>query len=363
MPNGPEDLTPGLLTDILRGCGGRGPRVETVTIVETKGFDDQGVSTSARITAEVSYAGPAEGLPTRLLIKLAKPDARLSGRLYGLYANEVRFYTHFRDEIPVAAPQALGCAFDEVTNRYVIVLEDLTARRVRFPSQLDDVGIDYVTRLLSGLAKMHAAYWQSPVATTQLGRALPHTDGPIADVIDGVVRQGTHLELERHKFKREIVASLGTDEEELFVGVRRVQRHQARLPQTLVHGDCHLGNTYQLPSGEVGFYDWQLFGRAHCMHDVTYAIITSLSIEERRLHERKLLDHYLDRLATSAGRAVCTHDELWTQYRLCAQWCLAIGWLSAPTRGYGWEHLVVALLRTSAACADLGTVAAVGALR
>jgi aminoglycoside phosphotransferase (APT) family kinase protein len=38
----------------------------------------------------------------------------------------------------------------------------------------------------------------------------------------------------------------------------RLRYRAGRGPQTLLHGDPHPGDTYGLPDGTTGFYDWQL---------------------------------------------------------------------------------------------------------
>lgn len=39
-------------------------------------------------------------------------------------------------------------------------------------------------------------------------------------------------------------------------------------PPTVLHGDAHVGNTYRLPEGRLGFYDWQFVRTGAWSHDV-----------------------------------------------------------------------------------------------
>ena len=41
-------------------------------------------------------------------------------------------------------------------------------------------------------------------------------------------------------------------------------------PQTYLHGDPHIGNTYVLPDDEIGFLDWQVVRRGNWSVDVGY---------------------------------------------------------------------------------------------
>ena len=81
-------------------------------------------------------------------------------------------------------------------------------------------------------------------------------------------------------------------------------------PQTLLHGDTHIGNTYTMPDGAVGFLDWQLVRRGNWSHDVGYFITSALTEVDRRGHERELLAYYLDALGIPMAP-----DDAWRTYQ------------------------------------------------
>ena len=141
-----------------------------------------------------------------------------------------------------------------------------------------------------------------------------------------------------------------------------MQHHQAGLARTICHGDTHVGNTYVLPDGTPGLVDWQLAAQGHGMHDVTYLIVTALSVAQRRAHERELIAHYLDRLATAGVHAPPTFDEAWLEHRRAAVWGLYIGWLTTPIANYGWDITVCNHIRLVTAYRDLDTAAAIADL-
>jgi len=104
------------------------------------------------------------------------------------------------------------------------------------------------------------------------------------------------------------------------------------LPFTLVHGDCHMGNTYAKDLGSAdsgaGLYDWQNIHKMNGLRDVAYYTIQALSPESRRTHERALLETYLDALAENgAGTAAPSYTEAFDTYRMLA----FDGWLAAYT--------------------------------
>jgi hypothetical protein len=235
------------------------------------------------------------------------------------------------------------------------VLEDLLARGARFPNVIQRTGPDDVRALLDTVAALHAGFWNSPRFARDLGWVQTHLAGGVAEMMNGLAPRYIQHEIDTENFKREMVQRLRTTGAELLAGVQAVQRHQAGLPQTLLHGDTHLGNTYFLPDGRGGLLDWQLMVRGHAMHDVHYLVTTGLSIADRRAHERDLLRYYLDALARHGLATVPAFEDAWREYRRALVWGVYIGWLTTPVVNYGWEINVINHLRLTTAYEDLET--------
>ena len=102
----------------------------------------------------------------------------------------------------------------------------------------------------------------------------------VAHLLNDAAAPYIQHEIDTQSFKTELVGKIGWTGSELQAGTKALHRHQMSLDQCLVHGDTHLGNTYFLPDGQCGLLDWQLMGRGHPMHDVSYIIATALSIAE-----------------------------------------------------------------------------------
>jgi hypothetical protein len=352
LPTKPDELTPAALTELI-GQLHPGAAVTSVDILDTRGYGEANVSTSARATLRVRYgAGTPVGLPTRLLAKMSLGADSWCGQLHALYRNEVDFYTRLRPEMDIETARALGGRFDAATNQYVLVLEDLGVHGARFPSIMDDFSVDNVRSILDTLAKLHARYWQSPRFGTDLAWVETHTAGDIETLMDGLIRAGILSEIAKEKYKREFIGRMGTSEEELHAGVAALKRHQSTLPQTLLHGDTHIGNVYVLPDGRGGLYDWQISVRGYCLHDVCYHITTALAIDRRHQHERELLAFYRDRLAAHGVAQPPDLETLWLEYRRAAIWGVYIGWLTTPIVNYGWEVNIMAHLRVTTAYED-----------
>ena len=359
-PTSTDGITPAYLNALLAEVS-PGAAVEAIEIVDAKTYGEQMVSTAGRVAIEVRYAaGSRTDLPTRLVIKLTRAVDKI---MAPFYANEVAFYRGIRPELTLEAPRCFGGDFDVGTTYFGLILDDLTERGATFPNTTMRTTPDDARALLATLATLHASFWQSPRFAGDLAWVETHIHGGVADMMNEVAPFHIAHEVETENFKRELVQKLRTNAPELLAGVQAVQRHQSRLPQTLLHGDTHLGNTYRLPDGTAGLLDWQLMVRGHHMHDVNYFITTALSIEDRRNHERDLLAFYLDRLGSAGVSDVPSFEDSWTEFRRTLVWGVYIGWLTTPVVNYGWEINVMNHLRLTTAYEDHETARLVDEVR
>lgn len=126
-------------------------------------------------------------------------------------------------------------------------------------------------------------------------------------------------------------------------------------PQTLLHGDAHVGNTYGLADGSIGFYDWQLVRTGSWAHDVGYFIGSSLTVEDRRDAEEDLLLAYRAALQ-AAGVPAPEWPDMWLAYRRTPAYGYGI-WLQTWTFG-GYQDDAISeacMARFAAAYDDLDT--------
>lgn len=346
-----EGWSPALLTELLR-VQRPGTQVDKVTVVESNYYGQGMVSTAGRITLDLDYAVPSD-LPRRVVVKIAQTVLAAQP----LYDNEVAFYQRLRPELTIEAPLVFAGAFDAASGTLALIMEDLRVRGVCFPNVTVPVELHSIRDLLDTLARLHARFWQSPRLSGDLSWVQTHVHGPLHDMFHkpDMVPAAIANQVQSEQFKREMVQRLGLTVDQLYRGFVAVQTHQSRLPQTILHGDTHIGNTYLLPDGRGGLLDWQLFVRGYCMHDVGYLIATGLAIEDRRRHEHDLLDHYRDRLQAHGVADAPSRDEIWTEYRRAAVWNVYIGWLTTPVVNYGWDICVMAHLRVMTAFEDLET--------
>lgn len=140
-----------------------------------------------------------------------------------------------------------------------------------------------------------------------------------------------------------------------------VNQHDADLyrrwdqgPLTLIHGDTHLGNTFETTDGRAGLLDWQLVHRAPSMREVAYTLVWSVPTELRREHESHLISRYLEGLAASGVAKPPTYQEAWADYRFFAfdAWdsiAFGVAWPGMQSE----ETVTEGFRRANAAVADL----------
>jgi len=128
-------------------------------------------------------------------------------------------------------------------------------------------------------------------------------------------------------------------------------------PVALAHGDAHIGNTYLDARHQPAFLDWQAVCRAPVFYDVAYFVTGSLSVEDRRAHERELIRHYTDALASSGGPCLDL-DEAWLDYRRYA--LHGFLWAVTPPVMQPLERVRAMSDRHTAAIGDLESLEALG---
>jgi len=361
LPTDADDLTVADLNAVLAATA---PGVSLVdfAVTESHLWGSGAASSAGRLVIEPQYTpGGAADLPRRLVVKVAKTDPQSDDpkQVRGtgaLYRNEVDVYTRLRPADFLEAPRIFGAVYDPDTSTFLLVMEDLRDRGATFGAATLPVEVESIRSLIGQLSTLHARYWMGS------GLAHPdwmeaHTRGDLHRIFNTPEAAPRFIaeQVANVQFKREMVQRLGTTVEGLHAGFQRVQRHQAALPQTICHGDTHIGNTYILPDGGGGLLDWQLTCTGYAMHDISYLIATGLSVADRRRYERDLLAEYREQLASKGVKDAPKLDELWLEYGRALVWGVYIGWLTTPVVNYGWEINVINHLRLMTAYEDLET--------
>lgn len=355
MPNRPPpssipadwgDVTPAWMTAALAdGCPGA-----EVAAVELVHRDD---GTNRRARFRLTYAA---GTGPEVVFVKAEGEHRLVHQRNGNLFNEADLLA--ADVLlPVDHPLPYCVLVDRPGLDHLIVMEDVTRRGADPRDGTRPMTVDQVACGLRGLARLHSRYWGF-TAQTHPALAWVQTWEVTEGFASGLARRvPTGLERGAHGLPRAVRALDGDRIVDLW---SRYVDTLDREPVTLLHGDAHIGNTYVLPDGDVGFLDWQVVRRGRWSQDVGYFLVGSLVVDDRRRHERDLLSVYLDALEVPAGQRP-TPEDAWLEHRGSAAYGLAI-WLSTlGTDGYQRRDVSQVLAeRYAAAFVDLDAAGALG---
>jgi hypothetical protein len=352
FPTRAEELTSELLTAVLAEWH-PGVVVEGLRVVDTAHCNSGSASTAGRAILGLEYApGTDLGLPSQVVLKtvLVRPGAPAA-----LYENEVRFYRQLRPELEIETPQVYASVFDQASGTFGVVMEDLSLRSARFPNATESMSHEEITCVLGHLATLHARFWTSPRFSQDLGWLWTPCSGGFHDVLKSSGCEFIQHLIARSEYKQELLARLGRSFDETWAYLWKAQAILDSHPVTVLHGDCHFGNTYLLPGGRVGLLDWQLMNRGRWSHDVTYILMTALDTAYRREHDRALLAYYLQELRARGVQDAPEIEDAWLLYRQTAIWGFLIGWMICPVENYGEEVLRANLERLVSALEDLET--------
>lgn len=312
---------------------------------------DDGTNRRARLG--VRYA-QGEG-PATLFAKAHAAAHREAHLRNGNLWNEARLFASAL-ELPIEHPRVYAAMVDTEALDFLLLMEDLALRDADPRDATRPMTPEQVARGLRGLARLHSRYMNvAPDAFEGL-----QTWRADAGWQPGLLR---HVPIGLTRTAAVLPARVAALDAQAVVGQwTRYVSLLPRAPLTLLHGDAHIGNTYVLPDGEVGFLDWQVVRRGRWSQDVGYFLIGALTPDDRRRHEAELLELYRTALDVPEAQRPAREDA-WLEYCATPAYGLAI-WLStAGTDGYQRLEVSTALVeRYAQAYADLDTPKALDAL-
>jgi Ecdysteroid kinase-like family len=270
-----------------------------VKVVETL------VTQATKVRLVLDVAGGGDDVPTDICIKGILTPTQVAGTASVV---ETRFYRDCAAHQPVRVPGCIYAALNVAGDNGVIVMRDVIAAGGSFLSALVPFTPEETRQTLDQLALLHAAGWHDRALFDQpwvtrfldqigaapimpLDRLQALLDGPKATRLLPAIKDAARLQR----------------------GVTALAAQIRERPACLVHGDAHAGNIYRSAEG-FGLVDWQVLQKGEWAQDVAYHLAAVLSPDDRRAHERALLDHYRDRLAALGGPRL-DPDEAWLRYR------------------------------------------------
>jgi Ser/Thr protein kinase RdoA (MazF antagonist) len=359
VPPTPEHLTNEWLTLAL--CGGvPGAKV----LHHELGPRSDGTSSRRTLWVEFDETGREAGLTEWLFTKSGPTFmTRLVSAAVGLGAIESAFYAQLRPELPIEAPTTQYSAYDPVTNRQLLIIDDVSRTRgAHFGNILTrQLEREQADQLIDTLAALHALCWNAPLRE-RFGHWLPDSYEWMARlnitinapkrILVGFQRARAVIPPRLYRRSREVPAALM---QSLKINVTG--------PQTLLHGDVHPGNWYITGDDRMGLYDWQCVVRGGWARDIAYALSTHLTVENRRAWEHDLVARYRDRLA-QAGCRLTDAEEAFLAYRqqmfhAMFMWLVTIGRYSLQPEMQPKDVTLESVRRTCQAAEDLDSLEAV----
>ncbi|MFN7056022.1 phosphotransferase [Hyphomonas sp.] len=303
----PLELTPGWFNELFAEMGVDA----TVRSLTAKSIGTGQIGENVRFVFDYERAGA--GAPETLVGKFpsASEASLTTAKLLGHYMREVFFYRTFPKVAGRITPDALYTDYDEATNRFALIMEDMAPAEQG--DQLKGCGPEEAKVALSAAAVLHAAHWNDAALDSYdwlQGTAAAPPPALAPEMVAGLWGG----------FKERYAAHLTPDLIE--VG----DAYAASLPKwgaaydgpfALTHNDFRLDNMLFAPPGAkkpVAIVDWQTPGKGAPANDVAYFIGAALTREERPKHEEALLRHYHGALAAE-GITDYSFEDLRTHYR------------------------------------------------
>ena len=283
--------------------------------------DVQVASSRATILSRIirlclTYDNAATNAPSSIILKTGLPD-RLD-KTWNAGRQEVAFYENVGRVTPAGlVPVCYEAAWDEATNAWHLLLEDLTQTHTtptRWPLPPSTLQCE---RIVKAWARFHAAWWDAP----RLGRSV----GTWADEREDAASLQRFLAERYQGFADRLGDRLPQERRDLYeryldVVPRLWERYHSRRNLTIIHGDAHVWNCF-LPQDDsrddIRLFDWDAWRIGMAAADLAYMMAMHWYPDRRRQLERPLLDHYH---AALVGEGVSGYDRraLDDDYRLSA---------------------------------------------
>jgi aminoglycoside phosphotransferase (APT) family kinase protein len=333
VPSSSSGVTPAWLADALGLPAGS---IRSVRVVD----EHSGTAARARIAVD---AAPGTEVPDHLFVKFnpSSFSQQLMMNLFDLGRREVLAYQTLGDEPPVRVPRCYVARLDERRGRSLMVFEDLSGTAT-FRTVVDSVSPTEAEAVVDAMADQHIAFWRSPALARMTGRSQA------ANLLGDVIRRRFVGGMKGHTAHL-VSTEMKHDARILFERSAGIDAMWAGQPQTLLHGDPHLGNLF-FEGTRPGFLDWQVATSGCGIRDVAYFSTVSVEPDVLRPIERGLVERYAAKL-DGAGIAVDL-DHLWNLYRAGAteMFLSAIAAAEAGERAQPLDITYSGMLRSVAAC-------------
>lgn len=230
------------------------------------------------------------------------------------YEQETLSYREVLPRFPVHAPICFYAGSGPGSVASAIIMEDLCPRAPRFCHASRPLAPNEAGAFIDAIAAMHARAWNSPIlsdgswAWPRQATDLSASLGSYFNALQAPPSWARYIALPRGQ----AISTIFHDRERFMASYHLMLERQSRHDQTILIGDCHLGNLFIEQDGTPGFLDFQC-RVASWAQELSYFIGAGLDMDVRRAVERDLVARYLDRLR-EGGVAPPSFDDAWSAY-------------------------------------------------
>ena len=303
------------LTDVLHAAGvGLGHRIGSF---DARSIGTGQVGENVRYTLE--WDGDPAGLPASLVAKFpsASEVSRATATQVDTYRREVGFYRDIQHHVAIRTPGVHHIGWDPRTHDFVLVMEDICGAEQG--DQLEGCDVERAAAVIDQAIGLHAPTWDrvdelgdldwlaapSPERTAQMQMLFGFTLPGFLD------RYGARLSADERDVGRAVVDRYPA------LAARGTEWAHDHRAWCVTHADYRLDNIL-FGAGDgapsVTVVDWQTTTIGIGPADVAYFVGAGLVTEQRRRHERSLVERYAVGMRT-AGVDV-SDDAIWSGYVL-----------------------------------------------
>lgn len=341
-------------------CTGRNARIVTVI------HESVSAGTTDRSRLFFEYEGDAADiaeLPKSVFVKSTDSfRTRLHIGAVGGASGEIRFYKHIEPTTPIFAPKGYHGAVDRASGRSILLIEDLAVvEGLRFGDCRTPLDRARAEAMVDELAVIHGCLLDSDRFRPGGDLAWTTTSLQMQEALNGFHHFDRRTVVGVDRSADVMPSSVRAQRDRIHPGLMRSLELDRGEMLGLNHSDVHAGNWFQMPDGRSGLYDWAAIVKGQGTRDLAYAIMSGLTIEDRRAWERDLVARYAQRRAEVSGVA-SDEGRLWKSY--CQQtlhglvfWLVTIGRSAIQPEMQLDEISLTNITRMSQAIEDLDTFA------
>lgn len=355
LPMALTEITPEWLTHALSEYA-PGTRVVSASV----GEPIHGTATNAQLMLKYAPRPVGFPLPATMWLKGGFDEHSPQTAHFGVYFVEAQFYRRLGPILPLRTPACYYAGVDTVSRQGIVLMEDLSTRGVRFGKATEPIDADTAARVLDALARLHAATWggasfdRLPFVRTGIPYDARDSGAQFFRAQTPAAVAGW---IEERSDAVSVPAAIA-DPERIVQAFWRMVDLSRKPPLCLIHSDAHIDNVY-FDKGVPGFIDFQAVYLSSWAWDVSYFLVKSMEVEERRRAERDLLQHYLERLSRYGVDYPPSSDDAWLAYRQFNAYALLTSIVN-PDFFKPKEINLAWMSRAVAAAEDLDTFGALG---